>query len=64
LAAIAPSICALVCDVAELADVRRMAIECVGEFGRPDELLSNAGFAVYRLFAKDGVGKDRRRSWL
>jgi short-subunit dehydrogenase len=50
LAAIAPSICALACDVAELADVRCMADEYLRQFGPPDVLVSNAGFAVYRLF--------------
>jgi short-subunit dehydrogenase len=50
LAAIAPSVCALACDVAELADVHRMAHEYLLQFGPPDVLVSNAGFAVYRLF--------------
>jgi short-subunit dehydrogenase len=52
LAAIAPSICALACDVAELAEVRRLAHEYLRDFGPPDVLVSNAGFAVYRLFAE------------
>lgn len=50
LAAISPLVCALVCDVAELAEVRRMAEEYLRQFGPPDVLVSNAGFAVYRLF--------------
>jgi short-subunit dehydrogenase len=50
LAAISPSICALACDVAELSEVRRMKEEYVRQFGPPDVLVSNAGFAVYRLF--------------
>ena len=50
LAAISPSICALACDVAELGEVRPMAEEYLRQFGPPDVLVSNAGFAVYRLF--------------
>lgn len=50
LAAISRSICALACDVAELGEVRRMAEEYLFQFGPPNVLVSNAGFAVYRLF--------------
>lgn len=50
LAAISPSICAMACDVADLGEVRRLAEEYVRQFGPPDVLVSNAGFAVYRLF--------------
>jgi short-subunit dehydrogenase len=50
LSAISPSIWALECDVAVLAEVRRMAEEYLRQFGAPDVLVSNAGFAVYRLF--------------
>jgi short-subunit dehydrogenase len=50
LSAISPSVCALECDVAVLAEVRRMAEEYLRKFGPPDVLVSNAGFAVYRLF--------------
>jgi short-subunit dehydrogenase len=50
LAAISPSICGLACDVAELGEIRRMAEEYLRQFGPPDVLVSNAGFAVYRLF--------------
>jgi len=47
---ISPSIRTSPCDVADLADVRRMAAEYLLQFGSPDVLVSNAGFAVYRLF--------------
>jgi short-subunit dehydrogenase len=50
LAAISRSICALACDVAELGEVHRMAEEYLLQFGPPNVLVSNAGFAVYRLF--------------
>jgi short-subunit dehydrogenase len=52
LAAISPSICALACDVTELGEVRRLAEEYLRQFGPPAVLVSNAGFAVYRLFVE------------
>jgi short-subunit dehydrogenase len=52
LAAISPSICALACDVAELSEVRQLAEEYLRQFGPPAVLVSNAGFAVYRLFVE------------
>jgi len=52
LAAISPSICALACDVTELGEVRQLAEEYLRQFGPPAVLVSNAGFAVYRLFVE------------
>lgn len=52
LAAISPSICALRCDVTELGEVPHLAEEYLRQFGPPDVLVSNAGFAVYRLFVE------------
>ena len=52
LSTISSSIFALACDVAELVEVRRMADEYLRQNGPPDVLVSNAGFAVYRLFGE------------
>jgi short-subunit dehydrogenase len=60
LSGISSSICALECDVAVLAEVRRMAVEYLRRFGPPDVLVSNAGFAVYRLF-QEMTGEEIER---
>jgi short-subunit dehydrogenase len=60
LAGISRSVCALECDVAELAEVRRMAGEYLRRFGPPDVLVNNAGFAVYRLFEEMSAEEIQR----
>jgi NAD(P)-dependent dehydrogenase (short-subunit alcohol dehydrogenase family) len=48
LSAIAPSVHAFVCDVAELQQIRTTAAQYVAAFGAPDVVVNNAGYAVYR----------------
>jgi short-subunit dehydrogenase len=50
LAAIRPSVSSFVCDVAELDQVRSVSAAYLREFGAPDVLICNAGYAVYRTF--------------
>lgn len=49
LAALGP-VRAFVCDIADISQVRAMAAACVQEWGAPDVLINNAGYAVYRTF--------------
>jgi len=50
LTAIAPSVCVFVCDVSDPNQVRSVATAYLAQFGPPDVLVSNAGYAIYRTF--------------
>lgn len=50
LAAIAPLVDVVTCDVGDAESVGRMGKEVLARFGCPDILVNNAGFATYRTF--------------
>lgn len=50
LSAISPQLSAMVCDVADPQQVKRTVQDYGREFGAPDILINNAGYAVYQTF--------------
>lgn len=50
LSKISPHVSAVACDVADGRAVARMAEGVLSDFGCPDVLVNNAGYAVYRTF--------------
>jgi short-subunit dehydrogenase len=52
LAAIAPSVATLTCDIGDVAQIRATAAAYIAQFGAPHVLINNAGYAVYRTFAE------------
>jgi uncharacterized protein len=48
LAAIAPSVDAVLCDIADLGQIRQTVKTYVSRHGAPDVVINNAGYAVYR----------------
>lgn len=50
LSAISPTVSALTCDVSQLDQVKSAVAAYTEQYGAPDILINNAGYAVYRTF--------------
>jgi short-subunit dehydrogenase len=60
LSVVSPSVSAVVCDIADLDQVRHTAATYVDTFGPPDILVNNAGYAIYRAFEEMEVSEIDR----
>ena len=60
LSTISPRISAFACDVGEPQQVKSTAQRYVREFGAPDVLVNNAGYAVYQTFEETSANEISR----
>jgi uncharacterized protein len=60
LSAISPNISAFPCDVGEPQQVKSTVQSYVGEFGAPDIVVNNAGYAVYQTFEETSTDEILR----
>jgi uncharacterized protein len=57
---VSPQVWSYACDVASLGEIRAMAAACRQEFGVPDVLINNAGYAVYYTFEQTPAEEIQR----
>ncbi len=60
LSRVANTVSAVRCDVSDAEDVRRMVVTVLEDFGCPDVVVNNAGFAVYRSFDQSTMDEIER----